>query len=97
MGLCGGVHTDRDRYSDSCQWVSNPFLPSACGKVMFSQASVSHSVHGGRGACMATGADGTHPTKMHSCISIGLGLCECEHTLTSNYLHEDNVFCGRLS
>ena len=27
MGLCG-VHTDRDRYSDQCQWVSNPFYRS---------------------------------------------------------------------
>ena len=25
MGLCGGVRTDRNRYSDRCQWVSNPF------------------------------------------------------------------------
>ena len=22
MGLYGGVHTDRDRYSERCQWVS---------------------------------------------------------------------------
>ena len=26
MELCGGVHTDGDRYSDKCQWVSNPFV-----------------------------------------------------------------------
>ena len=48
----------------------------SCGKVTFSQACVSHSVHRGighvwqKGACVAgetaTAADGTHPTGMHS-------------------------------
>ena len=40
-----------------------------CGKVMFSQASVILFTGGGE-VCpeMATAADGTHPTGMHSCF-----------------------------
>ena len=48
----------------------------SCGKVMFSQASVILFTGGGgmrgRGMCMAgemaTAADDTHPTGMHSCL-----------------------------
>ena len=49
------------------------FRNSSCGKVMFSQACVENSLggeHAWQGECvageMATAADGTHPTGMHS-------------------------------
>ena len=45
---------------------------------MFSQGCVKNSVHMGGGGETATAADGTYPTRMHSCVST-LNLENQEH------------------
>ena len=72
-----------------CRKNTHFWLLPTVGKVMFSEASASHSVHGEWGVCpphptwywhlvAATAAVGTHPTGMHSCWwCISKVICWC--------------------